>query len=164
MVNISTKCSSSTRRTWTLLLATICVAASLAATGCAPDKAIRGNLPRPEKLDQVKVGLSTRNDVRELLGPPSNVGTFNDKVWYYISQTTEDVPMGLPEVLDRKIITIQFNDTGLVEDIKTLDKTAGRNVSPVERTTPAAGHEPSLLRDLFGNIGKVSPNAPGSSQ
>lgn len=164
MVDFSLKYPPATHRTWTLLLATICVAASLAVIGCAPDKAVRGNLPRPEKLDQVKVGLSTRNDVRELLGPPSNVGTFNDKVWYYISQTTEDVPMSLPAVLDRKIVSIHFNDAGLVEDIKTLDKTAGRDISPVDRTTPAAGHEPSLLRDLFGNIGKVSPSSSGSSQ
>lgn len=164
MVDFSLKYPSPTHRTWILLAATICVAATLVVSACAPDKAVRGNLPRPEKLDQVKVGLSTRNDVRELLGPPSNVGTFNDKVWYYISQTTEDVPMGLPEVLDRKIVTIHFNDTGLVEDIKTLDKTAGRDISPVDRTTPAAGHEPSLLRDLFGNIGKVSPSSSGSSQ
>ena len=146
------------------MLAITAVGACLGVVGCAPDKALRGNLPRPEKLDQVKVGLSTRNDVRELLGPPSNVGTFNDKVWYYISQTTEDVPMSLPEVLDRKIVSIYFNDTGLVEDIKTLDKTAGRDVAPVARTTPAAGHEPSLLRDLFGNIGKVAPSSTGSSQ
>ena len=138
--------------------------ACFAAASCAPDTAVRGNLPRPEKLAQVKVGLSTRNDVRELLGPPSSVGTFNDKVWYYISQTTEDAPMRLPVVLDRKVIEVHFNDTGIVEDITNLDKTAGRDIVPVPQTTPAAGHEPNLLRDLFGNIGKVGAGSSSDSR
>ena len=132
----------------------------LAGAACTPDTAIRGNLPRPDKLEQVKAGLSTRNDVRELLGPPSNVGTFNDKVWYYISQKTEDVPMNVPQVRERTVIAVHFNDTGIVDEIRTLDKDAGRAIAPVARTTPSAGHEPSLIRDLFGNIGKVGSDTP----
>jgi outer membrane protein assembly factor BamE (lipoprotein component of BamABCDE complex) len=131
----------------------------MAVAACARDTAVRGNLPRPEKLAEVKVGLSTRNDVRELLGPPSNVGTFNDKAWYYIAQTTEDVPMSLPVVLDRNITAVYFDDQGIVTDVKHLDQTASKDISPVSRTTPAAGHEPSLMRDLFGNIGKVGANS-----
>jgi outer membrane protein assembly factor BamE (lipoprotein component of BamABCDE complex) len=136
--------------------------AGMAVTACARDSAVRGNLPRPEKLEQVKVGLSTRNDVRELLGPPSNIGTFNDNAWYYISQTTVDVPMSLPEVKDRSITAVYFDSQGIVTDIKHLDQTAGRDISPVARTTPSAGHEPSLLHDLFGNIGKVGAGSASS--
>jgi outer membrane protein assembly factor BamE (lipoprotein component of BamABCDE complex) len=148
------------------LATAVVLAALLAGSACAPDTAIRGNLPRPEKLAMVKPGLTTRNDVREILGPPSNVGTFNDKVWYYISQKTENTPMSVPQVLDRTVIAVHFTDTGIVDDVRTLGKDAGRDISPVARTTPSAGHEPSLLRDLFGNIGKVgsdtsSGNSPG---
>jgi outer membrane protein assembly factor BamE (lipoprotein component of BamABCDE complex) len=143
------------RSGWKPLATAALLTALLAGTACAPDTAIRGNLPRPEKLAMVKPGLTTRNDVREILGPPSNVGTFNDKVWYYISQKTEDTPMNVPQVLERTVVAVHFNDTGIVEDVRTLGKDAGRDVSPVARTTPSAGHEPSLLRDLFGNIGKV---------
>lgn len=140
-----------------MVICLVCMAAA-----CARDTAVRGNLPRPEKLVQVKVGLSTRNDVRELLGPPSNIGTFNDNAWYYISQTTEDVPMEVPQVLNRTIIAIHFDDKGIVDDIRHLDKTAGRDITPVARTTPAAGSEPNLLHDLFGNIGKVGAGTSSS--
>jgi outer membrane protein assembly factor BamE (lipoprotein component of BamABCDE complex) len=150
------------RSRWKPLAAAFAAAAILASAACAPDTAIRGNLPRPEKLAQVKPGLSTRNDVRELLGPPSNIGTFNDKVWYYISQKTEDVPMNVPQVRERTVIAVRFTDGGIVQDVQTLGKDAGRDISPVARTTPSAGHEPSLLRDLFGNIGKVGANTSGS--
>lgn len=129
---------------------------------CAPDVAIRGNLPRPEKLAEIKPGSTTRNQVRELLGPPSNVGTFNSKVWYYISQKTEDVPMEVPQVLDRTVVVVRFDDKGVVQNLETLDKSAGRDVTPVAETTPTAGHEPNLLRDLFGNIGRVGAGQPAS--
>jgi len=158
-------CRSVVRPSWKPLVVAATLAALLAGAACAPDAAIRGNLPRPEKLEMVKPGLSTRNDVREILGPPSNIGTFSDKVWYYISQKTEDVPMNVPQVRDRTVIAVRFNDTGIVEDVRTLGKDAGRDIEPVARTTPSAGHEPSLLRDLFGNIGKVgSDTSSGSSR
>jgi outer membrane protein assembly factor BamE (lipoprotein component of BamABCDE complex) len=146
-----------TRRVRLPLIA-VCLA-GMAIAACSRDTAVQGNLPRPEKLEQVKVGLSTRNDVRELLGPPSNIGTFNDKAWYYIAQTSEEVPMSLPVILDRNITAVYFDDKGIVTDVRHLDKTAGQNISPVARTTPSAGHEPNLMRDLFGNIGKVGANS-----
>lgn len=150
---------------WKPLVIVLGLTALLAGSACAPDTAIRGNLPRPEKLEMVKPGLSTRNDVREILGPPSNIGTFSDKVWYYISQKTEDVPMNVPQVRDRTVIAVRFSDVGIVEDVRTLGKDAGRDIEPVARTTPSAGHEPSLLRDLFGNIGKVGGDtSTGSSR
>src|SRR3954462_5883055 len=102
------------------------VALSLAcaiAASCAPERALTGNLPRPEKLAQVKPGFTTQNEVRELLGPPSNVGTFNSKVWYYISQTTEDVPMNVPQVRDRNVLVIRFDDDGVVEKMQDVEKT-----------------------------------------
>jgi outer membrane protein assembly factor BamE (lipoprotein component of BamABCDE complex) len=144
----------------TSLLA-IVLACALTAS-CAPDRSLTGNLPRPEKLSMVKSGFTTQNEVRELLGPPSNVGTFNNKVWYYISQTTEDVPMNVPQVRGRNIVIIRFDDNGVVENVQNLDQTAGREIEPVDRTTPSAGHEPNLLRDLFGNIGRVGTDKPGN--
>jgi outer membrane protein assembly factor BamE (lipoprotein component of BamABCDE complex) len=148
-------------RHWTTVVA-LTLACAMAAA-CSPDRAITGNLPRPEKLAQVKAGFTTQNEVRELLGPPSNVGTFNSKVWYYISQTTEDVPMNVPQVRDRNVIVIRFDDAGVVEKLQNLDQTAGRDIEPVDRTTPSAGHEPNLFRDLFGNIGRVGTDKPGNN-
>ncbi|MGE5539837.1 MAG: outer membrane protein assembly factor BamE [Gemmatimonas sp.] len=148
------------RRRWSAFLALALSGTMLAS--CAPDRAVTGNRPRPEKLEQVKAGLTTQNEVRELLGPPSNVGTFNNKVWYYISQTTEDVPMNVPQVRDREVIVIRFDDNGVVQTMQNLDQSAGREIDPVDRSTPTAGHEPNLLRDLFGNIGRVGNDKPGS--
>lgn len=137
------------------LAAALGAIAILGLASCTPDIAIRGNLPRPEKLAEIKPGSTTQNQVRELLGPPSNVGTFDSKVWYYISQKTEDVPMNVPQVLQRTVVVVRFDGKGVVQDLKTLDKSAGRDISPVAETTPTAGHEPNLFRDLFGNIGRV---------
>lgn len=153
---------SAARIGWKPLAVAVGLTALLAGSACAPDTAIRGNAPRPEKLEMVKPGLSTRNDVREILGPPSNIGTFSDKVWYYISQKTEDVPMNVPQVRERTVIAVRFNDTGIVEDVHIIGKDAGRDIAPVARTTPSAGHEPSLIRDLFGNIGKVGSDTSSS--
>jgi outer membrane protein assembly factor BamE (lipoprotein component of BamABCDE complex) len=164
-VHQASKIRPAARAAWKPLAVAVGLTVLLAGSACAPDTAIRGNAPRPEKLEMVKPGLSTRNDVREILGPPSNVGTFSDKVWYYISQKTEDVPMNVPQVRERTVIAVRFNDTGIVEDVRTIGKDAGRDIDPVARTTPSAGHEPSLLRDLFGNIGRVgSDTSSGGSQ
>jgi outer membrane protein assembly factor BamE (lipoprotein component of BamABCDE complex) len=54
----------------------------VAVTACAPTVATRGNMADPDRIAQVKVGQSTRDEVASVLGTPTSVGTFDQNVWY----------------------------------------------------------------------------------
>lgn len=123
--------------------------------GCSPIQATRGNLVQDEKLSQIEVGLSTSDDVAEILGTPSTVATFDNAVWYYIGQRTERTAFFRPEIIERRILVVEFDpDTGILQAMEELDLEDGQEVVLVERRTPTLGRRITFLEQMFGNIGR----------
>ncbi|KIL98793.1 Outer membrane lipoprotein OmlA [Paramagnetospirillum magnetotacticum MS-1] len=140
------------------LLVAALVAVSAA---CTPIIEVRGNLPPPEQLAQVKIGTSTREDVQALLGTPSNVTPFGEESWHYISAITEREAFFEPEVKERKVITVVFDRAGTVRAIDNRGLEDGKDVVPAGRETPTAGKELTILQQLMGNVGRFSKPAQG---
>lgn len=141
-----------------ILVAGLLVAAT---PGCAPNIDMRGNLPHSEQLVQVKVGQSRRDDVQQLLGTPSNVSPFGDESWHYISARTENFAFFEPAVKERKVVTITFNRSGVVKAIDARGMEDGKQIETVDRETPTAGKEMSVLQQLIGNVGRFSKDPAG---
>ncbi|MBM3534334.1 MAG: outer membrane protein assembly factor BamE [Alphaproteobacteria bacterium] len=127
---------------------------------CSPIVDSRGNLPEAEDLDKIHVGTSSKEQVASLLGSPSSVATFDANTWYYISKRTETVGFFRPDVLDQKVLTIRFDEAGLVKEIARTDKEAGEEIDPINRTTPTSGQSFSVWQQLFGNLGRFG-DVPG---
>jgi outer membrane protein assembly factor BamE (lipoprotein component of BamABCDE complex) len=138
-------------RTWAF------VVALFALSACTPFINVHGQVPNPDDLELIEVGRSTRNDVEQRLGTASTSSVFTDNVWYYYSETTEQVAFLAPEVKERKIIAIVFAEDGKVENIATYTKEDGKPIELVSRVTPTAGNELTFFQQLFGNIGRFSP-------
>jgi outer membrane protein assembly factor BamE (lipoprotein component of BamABCDE complex) len=136
----------------------VTLATALLVTACAPRVAIRGNLPRDEQLARIQVGTQSRDEVAEILGTPSTLGTFDDKVWYYISRKTEKFAFFDEKVVDQKVIAIYFNESNTVEAIQLYDEDDLRQVEMVDRTTPTAGKDLSVFDQLIGNLGRFGRN------
>lgn len=146
------------RSTSTGIALTLVVALMMGA--CTPRVAVRGNLPRDEQLSKIKVGAQNRNEIAEILGTPSTVGTFDDKVWYYISRKTEKFAFFQEKIVDQQVIAIYFGERDLVEAVYKYNKDDLREISMVDRATPTAGKDLSFIDQLIGNLGRFggSPN------
>lgn len=138
------------------------LAGSLAfLANCAPRVDARGNLPDPERVAEIKPGEHTRGLVGEILGSPSSASTFGQETWFYISKRTETLAFLEPEVKDREVLVIRFNDDGIVESVEQLGLEDGREIVLVERETPTAGNEFTFFDQIFGNLGRFSGDAQG---
>jgi outer membrane protein assembly factor BamE (lipoprotein component of BamABCDE complex) len=124
--------------------------------GCQPIIANRGNMLDEDRITQVKAGSSSKNDVFEALGSPSITSTFDDNTWYYIGQRTEREAFFKPEITDRKVIAVQFDDTDHVKTIDRIGLEDAVDVEPLEQTTPAVGRDITFMEQLIGNIGRPS--------
>lgn len=140
-----------------LLLA--CVTA-VALGACTPMVDTRGNLPDDDKLALIKPGRQNREDISSMLGTPSNTSSFGDETWYYISSRTETFAFFAPEEVDRKVVAIEFDPRGIVRQVKTYGLQDGKQVEMVDRETPTAGKELSVLEQLLGNVGRFSKEGP----
>lgn len=137
--------------------------ALLVLAGCNNPVDQRGNLPDPEKLAQIKPGTTDKATVTQLLGSPSSVATFEPNTWYYISQKTKPLAFLTPERLDQEVVAIDFDESGIVQDLRRKSMADGQTVEPNPNATPAPGREFSVLEQLIGNFGKFSNKPKGSS-
>lgn len=122
-----------------------------------------GYMPDPDDLARIKPGLQGRDEVREILGSPSSEGPLADADdrWYYISKKTSSVAFFKPDVLDQKVLEIDFDKNGIVTEVRNYTLKDGEEIDPVTRKTPSPGRELGFFEQLIGNLGRF--NSPQGS-
>ena len=133
---------------------------ALATAACTTEVDVRGDLPTPQALAQLKPGM-TEEEVQALLGTPSSTMTYGEEVWLYISMQTETVSFFTPTETDRKVVSVYFAKDGKVSKVTTVGLADGRPLESVARETPSAGRDSSILQQLFGNVGRFNKDAKG---
>lgn len=134
----------------------LCLSA-LALLACNPDVRNHGYRLDEVALDQVRPGATTREAVAALLGSPSTRAPLDDSIWYYVSQTAEQVAFYQNEVIDQNVVAITFDDVGVVEEVARFNLADATDVAFVERETPTSGNELGVLQQFIGNIGRFNP-------
>lgn len=137
---------------------------ALVASACAPQVARHGFQAVDVQPSDIVVGTDTRDTVRARLGTPSAVSTFEpDAVWFYVSQTTAKYTFNLPEVTQRSVTQITFDETsGRVLSVENLDLDDSIEVAYNERETPTRGRELTALEQILGTVGRQ--RLPGSEE
>lgn len=128
-------------------------AAALAA--CEPIAHTHGYAPPPEALAQIQPGVDSVATVTQKIGRPSTGGVIRDDTWYYVASKTETWAYNPPEVVDRRVVAVSYDDSGLVRDVNTYGLEDGRIINLVTRTTPTYGRELTILQQVFGNLTNV---------
>ncbi len=123
-----------------------------------------GHIVEPEQVAKIQVGVTTKDQVAELLGTPSSVSTFGAKTWLYMSETTQRRAFLDPTVLSSNITRIEFNEQGKVTALDSLTEKDKQVVSHIQRSTPTAGHTFGILEQIFGNVGRFNGKDPDSEK
>ncbi|HEX9461166.1 MAG TPA: outer membrane protein assembly factor BamE [Alphaproteobacteria bacterium] len=131
-------------------------ALGLAVAACTPRVDHRGYLPDVDEVARIKPGVQGRDEVREILGTPSTASTFTDDRWYYISKKTSQTAFFNPTVLEQKVLEIDFDNSGMVQEVRDYTLKDGEQINPVARKTPSPGRELGFMEQLIGNIGKFN--------
>ena len=134
------------------LLAAMC----FALTACTEQFRSHGYVPSEEELQQIVVGVDTRASVEDLIGVPSTSGVLNSSGFYYIESEVRHYAWKKPEMVDRQVLAISFDQAGVVSNIERYGLQDGRVVPISRRVTRSGDTDISFIRKLFGNIGRFS--------
>ena len=157
---IRSACSrTSRRRGWITTLALV-----LTAGACSPTVSTHGHRLDDEMLAQLEPGRTSRDQVVSLLGSPSSRSTFDDGSWYYVSRRTERKSFYQEDVVDQQVVTITFDQSGVVEAVERGALEDARRIQPVARETPTEGNELSLLEQFIGNVGRFNLPETGAER
>lgn len=153
------------RSRWYFFAGTIVLATGLAGCNTAslnPSETLTQGYVLDEKtLEFVPVG-SSREQVILSLGSPSTTATFDNEVFYYISQKRQRrVAFMQPRVTDRRILAVYFDKDGKVASIANYGLQDGKVFDFISRTTPTGGKDLSFLGQLLAGVGKTPGSIPG---
>ena len=122
----------------------------------------QGYIVDQQSLDLVPVG-SSREQVLLALGTPSTTATFDNEVFYYISQTRRrSVAFEKPKLVDQKVLAVYFGADNRVTQIANYGLKDGKIFDFVSRTTPTGGKDRNFLSQIISGAGKLTPGAAGS--
>lgn len=128
---------------------------------CTPSYRNHGYMPPEDVLDQIVVGVDTRASVEETAGPPGASGVVNGGGYYYVRSRTRTLGFLAPDEIDRQVLAISFDTSGVVSNIETFGLEKGQVVPLTRRVSDSAVSDKSFLRQLLGNIGRIGPSGLG---
>lgn len=140
----------------------LALSAALALAACSSTVNDRGNLPDHKLLSEIKPGVTTREQVAQILGTPSSTSVFDNNAWYYISKKTKRVSFFDPTVLAQNVYVVNFNKDNVVSSVGHRDLANARPISPAPGETPSAGRKLSFVQQILGNVGRFNNTTPSS--
>ena len=140
----------------------LAVSAAAVTAGCDTMSTLNGHetftqgyVIDQQSIDMVPVG-SSREQVLLALGSPSTTATFDNEVFYYISQTRRRaVAFMNPSLIDQRVLAVYFGPDGRVTQIANYGKKDGRVFDFVSRTTPTGGKDQSFIGQLLAGAGGI---------
>lgn len=133
----------------------IAALALVLVTACSPIVRNHGYIPSEEDLTLLTPGVDTRETVAASVGAPSAGGVVSDGDYYYVRSRWETRGPFAPKEVDRQVLAISFDDSGVLENIERFTLEDGRVIALSRRVTDTTIRNVSFLRQLLGNIGRI---------
>jgi len=127
----------------------------VAAVACSTVTRKHGFVPLPEDLEQMSVGVTTRDEVLNLVGPPTTGGTVDSQTYYYVESERSRFGPFEPEVVDRNVVAISFSPGGVMSNIERFGLEDGRVVVLSRRVTDDGIADVTVISQLMGAIGRI---------
>ena len=128
-------------------------------TACAATYQNHGYAPTDAELSEVIVGVDTRETVADVIGRPTSGGVLNGSGYYYVHSRWKHFAYRAPEVIERQVVAVTFDDNGVVENIERFGLEEGRVVALSRRVTDSNIKGISFLRQLLGNLGNFDASS-----
>jgi outer membrane protein assembly factor BamE (lipoprotein component of BamABCDE complex) len=119
---------------------------------------IYGNLISDDDMLSIEEGLSTKNDLIVLFGQPSAKSSFDKNTWYYMGESVKLKSFLTPEIQERRIIEVKFDDDNTVSFIRGYDLSDAKEIKIDPKQTSSLGTSKSELQEFIGNLGKFNQN------
>ncbi|MFD0858162.1 outer membrane protein assembly factor BamE [Roseovarius aquimarinus] len=129
----------------------------MALAGCQATYQNHGYVPPEEDLMQLAPGVDTRATVDDVIGAPSASGMLSEGDYYYVRSRVKHFGAFRPEVIERQVLAISFDQQGVVQNIERFDLRDGNIVPLTRRVTDNSVQDKGFLRQMLGNIGNINP-------
>jgi len=114
------------------------------------------------KYEKVEINKNNKNDIRNLIGPPSSISNFDNNKWFYIEREKTNqsiVKLGKKKINKNNVLVLKFNDFGILEKKEIFKLEDMNDVSLVKNTTEKKFKQDNFLYNVFSSL-REKINAP----
>ena len=134
----------------------LALVAPLALSACQATYRNHGYVPPDELLAQIVVDQTSQGELEGLIGKPSAQGLLTGSGWYYVGSRWQYFGAREPREINRQVVAVSFDEAGTVTNVERFGLERGRVVVLSQRVTDSGVTSLGLIRQLLGNIGRVS--------
>ena len=123
---------------------------------------IHGISSLKNKSNNIIISKSNKNDVKKLLGPPSVISSFDEKLWIYleIKKTNQTIfKLGKPKIEKNNVLVINLNEIGIVSKKEFYDINNLNKIKFQKKTTKNIYEKDTYLYNLLTSL-REKINAP----
>ena len=107
------------------------------------------------KSKKIIVGKTNKNDILNLLGPPSVKSTFDENLWFYIERKKKSKSiflLGTKKTVDNNVLAVQLNNRGILADKKIFTIEDMENINFDKSTTLKSYDKNSYLFNVLTSL------------
>ena len=108
-----------------------------------------------KKYNKITIKESNKNDIIELIGPPSVISMFDENTWFYIERkkTNQSLSsLGKKKIQENNVLLVKFNNIGILSEKKFIDKSKMNNLKFAENVTQKEFKKNNFLFNIFTSM------------
>lgn len=137
----------------------IALVAAAGIAACSPIIRRHGYVPSESELAQFTPGVTTREEVLQVLPAPTTGGMEANGNLYYVYSEFHTVGPLNPREVDRQVVAINIGAGERVTGIARYGLQDGLVVPLSQRVTDDNVADVSFIRQLLGSLGRIDPGA-----
>ncbi len=110
-----------------------------------------------KKSEKLVIGKTNKNDIFELLGPPSTKGSFDEELWIYMEIQTSSSKLsklGKKNLIKNNILLLDIDSRGILSKSIFFDKDKMNEIKFSEDTTQMSYSKNSFIYDFLYSLRK----------
>ena len=108
-----------------------------------------------KKQTQLKINYTNKNDIIELIGPPSTKSTFDNDVYIYIERSTTGskiTRLGKKKLIKNDVLVLELDKSGILLSKKFFNKEDMNEIKFVENTTSINYSKKSFIYNFLSSV------------
>ena len=125
-----------------------------------------GNKLLDKKFDVIKINSTNKNDLLQLIGPPSSISDFDKNKWFYIERLKTNqsiIKLGNQIIKKNNVLIVEFNEMGIIKNKEILNLENMNDLKYLKKTTEKDFKQDNVIYNIFTSL-REKINAPARSR
>ena len=108
-----------------------------------------------KKQTKLKINHSNKNDIIQLMGPPSTKSTFDNEVYIYLERKTSSsklIKFGKKKLIKNDVLVLEINNQGMLLSKKFYDKNDMNNLNFDKSETNIEYQKRSFIYNFLSSV------------